>query len=204
MTKNEALEKAKNFLQKRWYRLSFWFTQKEHLHCKLNKNLFFHDLLKIIGLILVFLIVYSNVDKLNQIVLIFIKAGSLLHLVLLFFILRKGWHLIINVKHAYRGFNHGTKLIIAIVIVLLLLFAFKNQEKLVNAAVESYEKIEFQKFNPINANINLSSVNLKGLPNNLNTCPQINVPIQETSWGELNIKGDSYDGWSIKGDATCR
>jgi len=204
MKDNKILDKVKHFSKRKWNKFTFWFTEKEHPRSILNKNVFFHDLLKIIGLILVFLIVYSNVDKLNQIVLIFIKIGSLLQLVLLFFILRKAGHLTINLKYAFRGLNHGTKAIIAIIVILLLFSAFQNQEKVVDSVVESYEKTEFQKFNPINANINLSSINLKGLTKNLNTCPQIDVKMEEHSWRGLNIKGKTYDGWTVKGDATCR
>jgi len=204
MNKNELLERVKHFFQRKWNRFTYWFAEKEHPHSRLNKKVFFYDLLKLTGLILVFLIVNSNVYKLNQIVLIFIKIGSLLQLVLLFFILRKAWHLTINLKYAFRGLNHGTKAIIAISVVLLLFFAFKNQDKVVNSVVESYERTEFQKFNPINTKINISGFDLKVLSKSLNTCPQINVPIQETSWGELNIRSRTYDGWTVKGDATCR
>ena len=204
MENNKILNHLKQFSKRKWNQFTFWFTKKEHPRSMLNKNVFFHDLLKIIGLILAFLIVYSNVDKLNQIVLIFIKVGSLLQLILLFFILKKGWHLAINLKYAFRGLNHGTKAIIAIAIVLLLFIAFQNQEKVVDSVVESYEKTEFQKFNPINTNLNLSSINLKGITKKLNTCPQINVSMEDNSWRGLNIAGKSYDGWTIKGDATCR
>ncbi len=204
MKDNKVINQTKHFCKKKWNQFTFWFTKKEHPRSILNKNVFFHDLFKIICLILVFLIVYSNVDKLNQIVLIFIKIGSLLQLVLLFFILWKAWHLIINLKYAFRGLNHGTKAIIAIVIVFLLFIAFQNQEKVVDSIVKSYEEAEFQKFNPIDANLNLSSINLKGITKQINTCPQIDVPIKETSWGELNIKGQTYNGWKVKGSATCR
>ena len=34
----------------------------------------------------------------------------------------------------------------------------------------------------------------------LESCPQINVSISDSD----NIKGKNYDGWAIKGDATCR
>jgi hypothetical protein len=202
--KDKIINQTKHFCKKKWNQFTFWFTKKEHPRSILNKNVFFHDLLKVIGLILVFLIVYSNVDKLNQIVLIFIKIGSLLQLVLLFFILRKVWHLTINLKYFFRGLNHGTKAIIAIALVLLLFMAFQNQEKVVDSVVESYEKTEFQKFNPINANLNLSSLNLKGITKQLNTCPQIDVPINFPKYGDPNIKGQTYDGWKVKGSATCR
>jgi len=204
MKDNKVLNYVNPFLKRKWNQFMFWFTKKEHPRSILNKNVFFHDLLKIIGLILVFLIVYSNVDKLNQIVLIFIKIGSLLQLILLFFIFRKAWHLTINLKYFFRGLNDGTKAIIAIALVLLLFVAFQNQEKVVDSVVESYEKAKFQKFNPININLNLSSINLKGITKKLNTCPQINVSMEDTSWRGLNIAGKSYDGWDIKGDATCR
>lgn len=204
MKENKSLEKVKYFMQRRWENFCNWFAEKEHPRSRLNKNVFFYDLLKLIGLILVFLIVYSNVDKLNQIVLIFIKIGALLQLVLLFFILLKAWHLTINLKYAFRGLNHGTKAIMAIMVILLLLVAFQNQDKIVNSVVESYEKAEFQKFNPIDANLNLSAINLEGLSKSFNTCPQINVSMEDNSWRGLNIAGKSYDGWTIKGEATCR
>lgn len=194
----------KKVFESTWSQFTLWFRKKEHPRSILNKNVFFHDLLKIIALILLFLIVYSNVDKLNQIILVFVKVGSLLQLVLLFFILKKGWHLANNLKYAFRGLNHGTKAILAVTIVLLIFMAFQNQEEVVNSVVGSYEQMDFQKFNPINTNLNLSFVNLKGITSQLNSCPQINVPIKETSWGELNIAGQTYDGWSIQGSATCR
>src|SRR3989344_972904 len=115
MSDNKILNKVKGFSKRKWNEFIFWFTEKEHPRSILNKNVFFHDLLKLVGLILVFLIIYSNIDKLNQIVLIFIKIGSLLQLVLLFFIFRKAWHLILNLKYAYRGLSHGIKAVIAIV-----------------------------------------------------------------------------------------
>ena len=165
MKENELLEKVKHFFQRKWNNFAYWFTEKEHPRSRLNKHVFFYDLLKLTGLILGFLIVNSNVYKLNQIVLIFIKIGSLLQLVLLFFILRKAWHLTINLKYAFRGLNHGIKAIIAISTILLLFFAFKNQDKVVNSVVESYEKIDVQKFNPLKmpSNFSLGSSSLDSI-----------------------------------------
>ena len=203
MKYNIILYKLKFILKIKWIRFTFWFTKKEYPRSILNKNVFFYDLLKIIGFILVFLIAHSNVDKLNQIVLFFFKIGSLLQIILFAFILRKAWHLAINLKYAYRGLNHGTKATIAIVIILLLFVAFQNQDEVVNSIVDSYENTEFENLNPINMNLNVSAINLNGLTESLNTCPQINVPMEDNGRG-LNIAGKSYDGWVIKGDATCR
>jgi len=156
MKENKTSEKLKHFAKKKWGSFIDWFTDKEHPHSRLNKVVFFHDLLKLVGLILVFLIIYSNVDKINQIVLIFIKLGSLLQLVLLFFILRKSWDLTTNLKYAFRGLNHGTKAIIAILIVLLLFMAFLNQDKVVNSIIQTYEEANFSKLNPVQISGNFS------------------------------------------------
>lgn len=211
MKENKSSEKIKHFAKKKWDNFTDWFTDKEHPNSRLNKNVFFYDALNLIGLILVFLIVYSNLDKINQIILIFIKLGSLLQLVLLFFILRKAWHLTINLKYAFRGLNHGTKAIIAIVIVLLLFIAFLNQDKVVNSITQTYEEANFSKLNPIqvSGNFSLGNFSFSEISKSVNTCPQINVPINFYGYDSYDgtvgsIRGKSYDGWTIKGQATCR
>ena len=194
MKENKSSEKIKHFAKKKWDNFTDWFTDKEHPHSRLNKNVFFHDALKLIGLILVFLIIYSNLDKINQIVLIFIKLGSLLQLVLLFFILRKAWHLTINIKYAFRGLNHGTKAIIAIVIVLLLFMAFLNQDKVVNSITQTYEEANFSKLNPIQVSGNFSLGWLGDLKLSEASCPNFDIPFV------MFKRGAVHDGWQIKGD----
>lgn len=190
MKDNKSSEKIKHYAKRKWDDFTDWFTEKEHPHSRLNKNVFFHDLLKIIGLILVFLIIYSNVDKLNQIVLIFIKIGSLLELVLLFFILRKTLHLIKNLKYAFRGLNHGTKAIIAIVIVLLLLFAFMNQERVVNSITETYEDINLSKLNPLSANLSFGNFSLGNfkLPSSIRCQTDFDEDIRKAKVKDENLR----------------
>lgn len=218
MKENVPLEKMKHFAKRIREDFCAWFNEKEHPQSRLNKNVFFHDLLKIICLILVFLIIHYNVDKLNQIVLIFIKIGSLLQLILLLFVLRKAWHLILNLKYAYRGLSHGVKAVIAMIIIVLLFIALQNQNSVVDLITGSYEKVEFQKFNPIKISLNLSAVNItlpktnpnqsvttpKGMIKNPNACPQMNISGE--LWG--NIIGVKYEGWTIKsgtgGSPGCR
>jgi len=170
MKKNKILEKTKKFAKRKRDDFIDWFTEKEHPCSRLNKNVFFYDSLKFIGLILIFLIIYSNLDKLNQIVFIFIKIGSTLLFISLFFILRKSYHLFLNLKIGFKGLNHGTKAIIAIAIILIILFAFVNQEKMIDSVVENYEESNFSKFNPIQISGNFSlgnfSFNEKETPHN--------------------------------------
>lgn len=206
MKNNKIVKKIKYFSKKSWNKFTFWFSEKEHPRSVLNKKVFFYDLLTFIGLVLIFLIVNSNVEQLNKIVLLIIYFGSALRLVLLYFILRKIWQLAINLQYFFRGLNHGTKSLFAIAIVLLLFYAYQNQNDVVNSITNAYEKVEFQKLNPINMNLNLSSIKLDDIKKNniLGSCPQIDVKMNENRYLGFNIKGISYDGWTIKGDATCR
>jgi hypothetical protein len=149
VNKKNALEGTKKFLKKRVRKFSSWFTDKEHPRSRLNKNVFFYDLLKIIGLSLVYLIIHANVDKLNNLGIPFIRIGGIILLVMLFFIFRKAWHIILNLKYAYRGLNHGTKAILAIVLVLILFLAFLNQEIVVNGFSNKLDETNFSKLSPI-------------------------------------------------------
>jgi len=142
-------EEIKDYFSRKCRKCWNWFIDKEHPRSKLNKKAFFNDLLKIIGFILVFLIIYYNVEKLNQIVIIFIKIGSLLELTLLFFIVRKAIHLIKNLRYFFRGLNNGIKLIISILIILILVSAFVNHESVVESITKKYDNINFTKINPI-------------------------------------------------------
>ena len=150
--------KITNYFSDLWEDFYDWFGDKEHPRSRLNRTIFFHDILKFVGLLLVFLIIYSNVDKFNNIKLIFIKLGSLLLLVTLFFLIRTFWHLIKNLKYWFRGLNNGIKMIIWIGIVLLILWAFMNQELVVNSITNSYEETNFSKLNPISLNVSLEDL----------------------------------------------
>ncbi len=166
MEKDEDLRHFKGLFYRKYENFKEWCSDKEHPHSKLNKNVFIYDFLKFAGFFLVLLILYNNVWVLNDINLIFIRIGSLLLLITLFFVIRKAIHLGINLRYWFRGFNHGVKLLISLIIILLLVFAFLNQGKVVNSIVEKYEGIDFSKFNPLSLNLNISSLNF-------NDCPQL-------------------------------
>jgi hypothetical protein len=85
-----------------------------------------------------------------------------------------------------------------------------NQDKVISDITTTYDKIKFSSFVPVNLeSLNISFFNVTGLSKNFNTCPQINVPMTLYSYGGFNgevgtISGKNYDGWAIKGQATCR
>lgn len=196
--------------RKYWNRFRYWFTSKDHPRSKLNTKVFFYDSLWFVGLLLCFLIVYSNVESFNQINLWFLQLGSIVLLGLLFLLLRKIYQLGLNARYGLRGLNNGLKVILAIGLVLLIFWGFTNQDTVVSATVESYEDIEFRSFIPVTADINKSKFNfssfkLPDLVSELSSCPQIDVPmIDRGKYFSPTISGQTYDGWTIKGQATCR
>ncbi|MEK6844391.1 MAG: hypothetical protein AABX83_03095 [Nanoarchaeota archaeon] len=186
-----------NYFKEVWDKFKEWFLGKEHPHSKLNKNVFIHDGLKFTGFILIFLILYNNVGRLNHISFWIIQLGSVLLLINLFLVLRKAWHLIINLKYAYRGLNYGTKAIIAVVVVLLLLLVLLNQAKVVTSITEIYNEADFGKFNPVRVDTNftlfdLSKNNSSGILNKVNTTPANRVRLVPSEMEEYGFWKDIY------------
>lgn len=111
-----------------------------------------------------------------------------------------GTSYLVNYLHLVR--LRGLKKGLLIIFLFLVLF-FGNQGFFIQTQTSTNES----------DNINLTSGNfLANIVDSIKStfsktlnanCPQINVPIKE-DWRGLNIKGQSYDDWSIKGDATCR
>lgn len=197
----------KDYFQEKWEEFRSWFTEKEHPHSKLNKSVFLHDLLKLTGLVLLFLIVYNNVYQLNNISLWIIKLGGVLELVLAYFIIIKIYHLGLNLNYLLRGLNNGIKLILVILVILLIFWAYQNQTAVISKTTNTYDTVNWKSFSP--ASFNLSALGVSDLAKSLNTCPQINVSISlygSTHYdGTIgNIGGKNYDGWTVKGIASCK
>jgi hypothetical protein len=182
--------KIKSYFLELWNNFYDWFKDKEHPRSRLNKTVFFHDLLKFVGFLLVFLIIYSNVDKFNNIKLIFIKLGSALLLVVLFFLLRKAYHLFKNLKYCVRGWSNGVKAIVAIILILLVILAFVNQEKVVDSTMETYDKINFSKLNPISMNVSLGNFSWSGfkIPSSIRCQGDFDEDIRKAKIKDENLR----------------
>ena len=141
--------KLKKYFSEKWSDFQSWFNERQH-RSKLNKNVFFNDLIKFTALVVFFSIIYSNIGKLEQMSIWILRIAPLVELVLLYFIIKKGWHLIINLKYAFKGAKNGFKGIMAIVVIVLLILTFVNQEQVVNSFAETWDEIEFNNLNPLN------------------------------------------------------
>jgi len=99
-------------------------------------------------LIILMDIIYANLEKLNNIVLIFIRVGSTLMLVGLFFFLKYIFRTYKNIRYFVQIQRSLIKWSLAIVLLILLLFAYQNKEDLFNPVIEAYEETDFGRFSP--------------------------------------------------------
>lgn len=93
-------------------------------------------------------IIYSNLGKLNSIVLIFIKVGSALMLVGLFFFLKYTFCIYKNIRYFIQIQRSLVKWSLVIALLVLLFFAYQNKDNLFDPVVKVYEKTDFGFFYP--------------------------------------------------------
>ena len=96
----------------------------------------------------------------------------------------------------------GLKIWIPIIIILVLLFFAYKYLTPRTSIITASNKIDLSSGNFVKGVVD--SVKSTFSKTFESSCPQINVPIEEHSWGVSDIQGKTYDGWTVKGEATCR
>jgi uncharacterized protein YkwD len=133
------------------------------------------------------MIVYSDSDQLNTVVIGFIKLGAIIQICLIIPLIWSIYKLLVNLRYGLRGLANGFKFIAAIVI-LIFCFQIYLQPSLVTRPVAQFD---YATFNPLEINWNsqsngatTSNENSGGnqgivLPG-INPKPDINIPELET------------------------
>ena len=124
--KNRKSSKFKHAMNKYSYDIKKWFFRREHPYSKLRKEDFAINFGILIGLSFLFWMVYENIDVFNNIDLWIINLGSIIELILLIFILRCIYRIIVNIRYGIRGLSNGYRMIVAVVFVLFC-FQFYQQ-----------------------------------------------------------------------------
>jgi uncharacterized protein YkwD len=139
--------KAKRWLRNTKYKTWRFFRgprRKRHYNSKpLFKNLL---ILVIIGILMG--IVYANLEKLNDVVIIFLKVGASLLLVGAFFFVKYFIRFYKNIRYLIRIQRKWFKWTLVIVLLILLFLAYQNRDTLFDPIVETYEETDFGKFSP--------------------------------------------------------
>ena len=155
-------EQIKNYIKSRYYKVKYWLNSRRHRRYS-NWNVFFMNIIWIIVLTFTFLIIYSNLSKLNEIVLWFLPLGGTLLTINGIFLIRYSYRLLKRIYYWFEGERNWVKYSIIIVLLFLLWQAYQNRNNLFDPFIEKYNDIQFQKILPLSFNISLSDFN----PNNI-------------------------------------
>ncbi len=165
-----------------------WFFRKKYRHSRLRKQAFVIHLTAIICLSFLFWIIYTNSDTLDGIVIWIFKLGAIIQLILLFFIIRSIYKILLNLKYGVKGLANGYKLITAIVFVLFCFQLFLHP----NIVIDSITGFRYDTLNPLEINWNYSntdsSYNYGDNDNNQITIPEISNPKPVIDIQELELK----------------
>lgn len=112
--------RPKSRLTQKYYDFKRWFLKRKHPYSKLRVDKLVTNLGLAIGLTIVLLLVLSYFDLLNNISFWFIELGTVIALILLFFILKNLYHVLVNLRYGFRGLTNGVKFILIILFVLVV------------------------------------------------------------------------------------
>lgn len=152
--KPNYIEKVKSFFKRRYYKTKSWLNSRHHRSYR-NWNAFFMNLLWIVVLSISFMIIYSNLEKLNEIVLWFLPLGGGLLLVNAFFWIKYFWKFLKRIFYWYEGERNGVKYLIILIIIFLLWQGYQNRDTLFDSSIEFYDKINFSSILPLGISENI-------------------------------------------------
>ena len=135
------------------YKLKKWFFRKKHPRSRLRINDFIIHLSVIIGLSFLFWLTHTNSDNLNNIELWIFRLGAIIQIILIIFILRSAYKLLINLKYGIRGLGNGYKVIGSIIAFLFCAYFILNA----NVMVSYVTDFDYDTFNPFEITWNPSN-----------------------------------------------
>ena len=94
------------------------------------------------------LLVLSYFDLLNNISFWFIELGTVIALILLFFILKNLYHVLVNLRYGFRGLTNGVKFILIILFVLVVWHVYQVNPD-INTSESDIDTANFFNITPI-------------------------------------------------------
>jgi len=179
-TKPEVyLKNIKKFLIKRSHR-------KYNSFNRLLKNLFF-----IVVLWFTLLIIYTNIEKLNEILFI----GFFLIIINFIFLIKFVIKLFYNLRRLIRSSRNWVKIILSIFVLILVFQAYETKETLFDDILDKYNSIDFEKI--INSQETMEEVYLgvtcSLVDDSTNTKCQIKCQDKSMDYKEFYCEGETQD-----------
>jgi uncharacterized protein YkwD len=139
--------------------LGRWLNDKDYHRYRFysRRKYLFKIFLGFIIALVAYNVFYSNLSQLNEIVLIFIKLGSLLLLASVVFLIYYGWKILKEIPNILKRQRKWIKYLVIIIILLLLWNIYTNRETVIDPAINLYNETNFTIFNPFS----ISTTSLK-------------------------------------------
>ena len=113
------VRKTKSRILPTYYNLKRWFFRKKHPYSRMQLDKLRTNLGMAIGLAIFLIIVRSYSDILDSIAIWFLELGTIISLILLYFIAKNLYRVFVNLRYGFRGSTNGFKLISIILLILL-------------------------------------------------------------------------------------
>jgi uncharacterized protein YkwD len=114
-------KRPKSRLTQKYYNLKRWVFRRKHPYSKLRLDELVINLGLVIGLSIILLIILSYSDTLNSIAIWFVELGTVIALILLYFIIKNLYKVFVNLRH-------GVKVISIVLLILLSWQVYQNQD----------------------------------------------------------------------------
>ena len=111
--------KPKSRITQTYYNLKQWFFRRKHPYSKLHPDRLKTNLGMVVGLAILLLIVRLYSDILDSIAIWFLELGTIISLILLYFIAKNLYRVFVNLRYGFKGSTNGFKLISIVLLILL-------------------------------------------------------------------------------------
>jgi len=148
----KSRRKTKAYFSNLVYDIKDWLLRRGHRRYSFSyrSNYVFSIILGLIISIVIFAIIYSNIQKLNDINFWIIKIGSVILLVSLFFILKYGWKVLKETFNLIKRQRNWIKYILIILILILLWQGYAHRTTILNPTFNYYENTDLKEiYSPI-------------------------------------------------------
>lgn len=160
-THHVSKDSSKKPLYKHNNKLVSWFFWKKYPNSRIYRTDLLVQIAFVVCLSFIFMFIYSNSDKLNEITLWIFKLGSTIAFVVLLVLLWYFYKLLKNLKYGFKGLANGYKLITALICVFICLQIYLTPSLIIDPVMD----FDYDSLNPIAlGNISWSDIGIDTTP----------------------------------------
>lgn len=176
---NDFIDKTKHSLKSKYNRVKNWLNRRNQYRYH-NWSAFFMNFIWVAILSISFLMIYSNIEKLNEIILWLIPIGSAFLFINGILWIKYAYKLLKRLNYWFRGERNWVRYLTVFIILLLLWQAYQQRETVFNPT------IYFNKSNNVFTNFNSIRDSVSGIAVETKTKqPEINIITLENRIHEL-------------------